>query len=63
MRNIQTKPIPVITRAPGTISPFTRKYPYNTPVKHDTKELQNTAAMGPEHILLKYECYSTRRSS
>jgi len=39
--------------APGTISILFRKYPDHIPVKHDTKELQNTATMGNEHILLK----------
>jgi len=46
-------PIPVITGAPGTISSLIRKYPDHIPVKHDTKELQNTTTMGTEHILLK----------
>ena len=54
MRNIQNEtPTPVITGAPGTISTLIRKYPDHIPVKHDTKELQNTATMRTEHILLK----------
>jgi len=54
MRNIQNEtPIPVITGAPGTISTLIRKYPDHIPVKHYTKELQNTATMRTEHILLK----------
>ena len=46
-------PILVITRTPGTISTLIRKYPDHIPVKHDTKEMQNTATKGTAHILLK----------
>ena len=46
-------PISLVTGAPGTISTLIGKYPYNIPVNHDTKELENTATMGTEHILLK----------
>ena len=54
MRNIQNEtPISLVTGAPGTISTLIGKYPYNIPVNHDTKELENTATMGTEHILLK----------
>jgi hypothetical protein len=48
-----TKPIPVITRVPGTISTLIIKYSDHIPVEHDTMQLQNTATMGTEHILLK----------
>jgi hypothetical protein len=64
MRNIQNEtPIRVITGAHGTISTLVRKYPDHLPVKHDTKELQNTAAMRTEHILVKVRMLHTRRSS
>jgi hypothetical protein len=56
-------PIPVITGVPGTISALIRKYSDHIPVKHDTKELQNTATKGTQHILLKVRMLSTRRSS
>jgi len=44
---------PVITEAAGSFSESLRQYLRNTPGKHETKEPQNTAILGNEHILLK----------
>ena len=53
MWNIKTKMIPVIIGATGTISKSFRKYVSNIPGKHEVKELQKTAILGPAHILRK----------
>jgi len=53
MWNVQTKVIPVIIGATGTISKSFRKYVSNTPGKHEVKELQKTATFGTAHILRK----------
>ena len=51
MWNVNTKVIPVIIGATGTISKSFRKYVSNIPGKHEVKELQNTAILGTAHIL------------
>ena len=51
--NVKTEMIPVIKGATGTISQFFRKYVSNIPVKHELKELQNTAILRTTHILQK----------
>jgi hypothetical protein len=51
--NVETKVIPVITGATGTISKSFRKYLSNVPGKHEVKELQKTAILGTAHILWK----------
>ena len=51
--NVKTKVIPVIIGATGTISKSFRKYVSNIPGKHEAKELQKTAILGPAHILRK----------
>ena len=43
MWNLNTKVIPVIIVATGTISKSFRKYVSNIPGKHEVKELQKTA--------------------
>ena len=53
MWNVETKVIPVIIRATGTISKSFRKYMCNIPGKHEVKELQKTAILGTAHILRK----------
>ena len=53
MWNAQTKVIPVITGATGTISKSFRKYVNNIPRKHEVKELHKTAILGAAHILRK----------
>ena len=53
MWNVKTKVIPVIIGATGTISMSFRKYVSNIPVKHEVKELQKTAILGPAHTLRK----------
>ena len=53
MWNVQTKVIPVIAGATGTISELFRKYVRNIPGKHEVKELQKTAILGTAHILRK----------
>ena len=53
MWNVETKVIPVITGATGTVSKSFRKYVSNTPGKHEVKELQKTAILGTTHTLLK----------
>jgi len=53
MWNVQTKVIPVIIGATGTISMSFRKYVNNIPGKHEVKELQKTATLGTAHILRK----------
>ena len=51
MWNVQTKVIPVIIGATGTISTLFRKYVSNVPGKHEVKELQKTAMLGTAHTL------------
>jgi len=51
--NVNTKVIPVITGATGTISKSFRKYVSNLAGKHNVKELQKTAILGTAHILRK----------
>ena len=53
MWNVETKVIPVITGATGTISKTFRKYVSNIPGNHEVKELQKTAMLGTAHILQK----------
>ena len=53
MWNVQTKVIPVIIGATGTISKSFRKYVSNKPGKHEVKELQKTAILGAAYILRK----------
>jgi len=53
MWNVQTKVIPVIIGATGTISKSYRKYVSNIPGNHEVKELQKTAILGTAHILRK----------
>jgi len=43
----------ITIRATGTISKSFRKYVNNIPGKHEVKELQKTAKLGPEHIRRK----------
>jgi len=50
---VQTKVIPVIRGATGTISKSFRKYVSNIPGKHEVKELQKTAILDTAHILRK----------
>ena len=64
MWNVQTKVIPVIIGATGTISKSFKKYVSNIPGKHKVKELQKTAILGTAHILrkvlmLKYNRFNT----
>ena len=53
MWNVKTKVIPVIIGPTGTISKSFRKYVSNISGKHEVKELQKTAILGPAQILLK----------
>jgi len=53
MKNVNTKVIPVIIGATGTISKSFRKYVSNIPGKHEVKELQETAILGTAHIFRK----------
>jgi hypothetical protein len=53
MWNVNTKVIPVIIGAAGTISKSFRKYVSNIPGNHEGKELQKTAILGTAHILRK----------
>ena len=50
---VQTRVIPVIIVANGTISESFRKYISNIPGNHEVKELQKTALLGTAHILRK----------
>jgi len=50
MWNVNTRVIPVITGANGTISKSIRKYVSDIPGNHDVKELQKTAILGTAHI-------------
>ena len=53
MWNVNTKVIPIIIGATGTISKTYRKYMSNIPGNHEVKELQKTAVLGTAHILRK----------
>ena len=53
MWNVNTKVIPVIIGATGTVSKSFRKYVSNMPGKHEVKELQKTAILGTAHTLRK----------
>ena len=53
MWNVETKVIPVIIGATGTISKSFRKYVSNIPGNHKVKELQKTATLGIAYILRK----------
>ena len=53
MWNVNTKVIPVIIGATGTISKSFRKYVSNIPGNHEVRELQKTAILGTAHILRK----------
>jgi hypothetical protein len=53
MWNVETKVIPVIIGATGTISKSFRKYVSNIPGNHGVKKLQKTAILGTAHILRK----------
>jgi hypothetical protein len=50
---LETKVIPVIIDATGTISMSFRKYVSNITGNHEVKELQKTAILGTVHILRK----------
>jgi hypothetical protein len=43
--NVKTKVVPVIIGTIGTLSESFTKYLSNVPVKHDIKELQQTAIL------------------
>jgi hypothetical protein len=58
MWNIETKVIPVIIGATGTISKSFRKYISNIPGNHEVKELQKTAILCTAHILRKVLRYN-----
>jgi hypothetical protein len=49
MWNVQTKVIPVIIGATGTISVSLRQYLSNRPGEYEIKELQKTAILGTAH--------------
>jgi hypothetical protein len=51
MWNLETKVMPVIIGATGTISKSFRKYFSRVPGQHDIKELQKTAVRGTAHTL------------
>jgi len=53
MWNVQTKVIPVIIGATGTVSKSFRSYVSNILGKHEVKELHKTAILGTAHILRK----------
>ena len=53
MWNVNTKVIPVIIGATGTVSVSFRKYVSNIPGKHEVKELQKTAILRTAHTLRK----------
>ena len=50
MWNVNTKVIPVIAGASGTVSKSSRKYVSNIPGKHEVKELQKTTISGTTHL-------------
>jgi hypothetical protein len=51
MWNVNTRVIPVITGATGTISKSFRKYVSTIPGNREVRELQRTAILGTAHIL------------
>jgi len=53
MWNVQTKLIPVIIGATGTISKSFRKYMSNVPGNHEVKEPHKIAILGTAHVLRK----------
>jgi len=53
MWNVNTKLLPVIIGATGTVSKSFRKYVSNIPGKHGVKKLQKTAILGTANILRK----------
>jgi hypothetical protein len=53
--------ISAIMETAGTISKSSRKYPSNTPGKHEIKELQKTAILGTAHILRKVLMYKYKK--
>jgi hypothetical protein len=53
MRNVNTKVIPIITGATGTISGLFIKHLNNTPGERKIKELQKIAILGTAHLLRK----------
>jgi hypothetical protein len=53
MWNLETKMIPVITGATGTISKSLKQYLSFIPGKHEVKKLQTTAIFGTAHKLRK----------
>jgi hypothetical protein len=53
MWNVQTRVIPVIIGATGTISKSFRKYVSTIPGNYDVREIQKTAILGTAHILRK----------
>ena len=53
MRNVNTKVIPVITAATGTISGRFIKHLNNAPGDQKIKELQKRAILGTAHIMRK----------
>jgi hypothetical protein len=53
MWNVQTKVIPVIIGATGTVSKSFRKYVSDIPGNHEVKELKKTDILGTAHILRK----------
>jgi len=53
MWNVKAKPIPLITGANRNISKSFTQYLGNTAGKHEMKELQKTAMLGPAYLLQK----------
>jgi hypothetical protein len=53
MWNVNTRVIPIIIGATGTISQSFRKYMSTIPGNHEVKELQKTSILGTAHILRK----------
>jgi len=53
MWKVNTRMIPVIIGATGTISKSFRKYVSNIPGHREVRELQKTATLGTAHILRK----------
>jgi hypothetical protein len=53
MWNVNTRVIPVVIGATGTISKSFRKYVSSIPGNHEVREIQKTAILGIAHILRK----------
>jgi hypothetical protein len=51
--NVETRVIPVIIGATGTVSTSLRKYVRDIPVNHDVRKKEKTAIWGTAHILRK----------